>query len=107
MTTNEARELAQTVLPGITREALSAESLVRRCFETAYCTEFEDRFEVYGDGILIGESPLGPIYAWIDAAQNLPYLYLTGFDTKRGPAVHNFPDALRVFYVKKEEPVDG
>jgi hypothetical protein len=98
MTLEQAKDFAFEVFPGIGNEVLSAESLVRRTSD-CFCLENKGRFEVYADGVLIGDSVLGPGFAWIDAAQNLPYEYLREFEEMR--TVNQFPDALRVYYRRR------
>lgn len=61
-------------------EAITSEGLVRIYSDFAICLKVGDSFQVYSDGILLGESDLSPKAAWEDAAFNLPPEFLDSFN---------------------------
>jgi hypothetical protein len=94
MTLQDALKVSKTVLPTPNPEAITAEGVVRMCYD-AVCLNEDGIFRVYGDGILIGESPFSPLDAWDDASINLPNIFLEAF-AKHSDQTHN------TFYQKEE-----
>ena len=86
------------------REIVTPEGLTRKFYINGVtCGKEGNSFLILRDdtSAIVGESSLGPCFAWIDAAQALPYEFLHEYNTDLSRAVFHLPDTARIYFHKE------